>query len=373
MGLSAFLAKPAAGSLINGAASIGSSFLGGLFGANEAKKNRDFQLEMWNRQNEYNKPINWRARMEEAGFNPYNALDGGSGIGQSSSLPQGSQGPTVEPAVNLAQGASDITQAFANLANARKAIAGAKGQEVTNEWLPYTLGGNVDYKNLAIGQSGYWNKSRGYQMAELDQSKEKQEFLNLQYAQKLMQAQETLTNLQADAQGVMNKYIDADNQANLAIKAQNLVNLVKLGALTEAQASREIAQTLETYARAKGLNISNEIAEKTAPAIISSTIATNALSAKEARTDMLNFKQLYKNKYERDYYNTRISEKEMKNFDRNARMQRFNQFSTGVGNAIGGYGILRSGSRSYSTYDGQGTFNAPSRYGRRYYDSTVSY
>lgn len=362
-----------AGPLVSGIASVGSSFLGGLFGANEAKKNRDFQLEMWNMQNEYNKPINWRKRMEEAGFNPYNALDGGSGIGQSSTLPQGSQGPTVEPAINLAQGASDITQAFANLANARKAIAGAQGQEITNGWLPYTLGGNVDYKNLAIGQSGYWNKSRGYQMAELDQSKEKQEFLNLQYAQKLMQSQETLTNLQADAQGIMNKYVDADNQANLAIKAQNLVNMVKTGALTEAQASREIAQTVEIYARAKGQKISNEIAGKTAAAIISSTIATNSLSAKEARTDMLNFKQLYKNKYERDYFKTRISEKEMKNFDRNARMQRFNQFFTGVGNAIGGYGIYRSGSRSYSTYDGQGTFNAPSRHSKRYYDSTVSY
>lgn len=330
-----------AGPLISGVASVGSSFLGGLFGANEAKKNRDFQLEMWNRQNEYNKPINWRARMEEAGFNPYNALDGGSGIGQSSNLPQGSQGPTVEPAINLAQGASDITQAFANLANARKAIAGAKGQEVTNEWLPYTLGGNVDYKNLAIGQSGYWNKSRGYQMAELDQSKEKQEFLNLQYSQKLMQAQEALTNLQAEAQGIMNKYIDADNQANLAIKAQNLVNMVKTGALTEAQASREIAQTVEIYARAKGQEISNEIAGKTAASIISSTIATNSLSAKEARTDMLNFKQMYKNKYERDYFKTRISEKEMKNFDRNARMQRFNQFSTGVGNLVGSYNSFR--------------------------------
>lgn len=340
--MSSILDSVSAGPLINGAASLGSSFLGGLFGANEAKKNRDFQLEMWNRQNEYNKPVNWRKRMEEAGFNPYNALDGGSGIGQSSNLPQGSQGPTVEPAVNLAQGASDITQAFANLANARKAIAGAKGQEVTNDWLPYTLGGNVDYKNLAIGQSGYWNKSRGYQMAELDQSKEKQEFLNLQYTQKLMQAQETLTNLQADAQGIMNKYIDADNQANLAIKAQNLVNMVKIGALTEAQASREIAQTAEIYARAKGLNINNEIASKTAAAVISSTIATNSLSAKEARTDMLNFRQLYKNKYERDYFNTRITEKEMKNFDRNARMQRFNQFSTGVGNFVGSFKSFKS-------------------------------
>jgi hypothetical protein len=27
----------------------------------------------------------------------------------------------------------------------------------------------------------------------------------------------------------------------------------------------------------------------------------------------------------------------MKNFDRNARMQRFNQFSTGVGNLVGSF------------------------------------
>ena len=66
MGLGTFLAKPAADALVNGIASVGSSFLGGMFGANEARKNRDFQLEMWNRQNEYNKPINWRARTAAA-------------------------------------------------------------------------------------------------------------------------------------------------------------------------------------------------------------------------------------------------------------------------------------------------------------------
>lgn len=37
----------------------------------ENQKARDFQLEMWNRQNEYNTPLNQRRLAEEAGYNPY--------------------------------------------------------------------------------------------------------------------------------------------------------------------------------------------------------------------------------------------------------------------------------------------------------------
>lgn len=332
--LSGALATPA----INAIGNVGSSFLGGLFGANEAAKNRDFQLEMWNRQNEYNKPSAWRARMEEAGFNPYNALDGGSGLGQSVSMPQGSQAAGFSPhPMNLASDISSVAGAFASIAQARKQISETTGQDIENMFLPSLLGGKIDYRNLAIGKSGYWDKDRGYVSASLDQSKEYQELRNMEYAMKLTAAQESLTNLRADAQGIMNKYLDADNQANLMIKAQNYVNLVKQGALTEAQAVREIASTVETYARAKGQSISNEVAQQTASAVIASTIATNSLSAKEARTDMLNFKQLYKNKYNKSYFDSRFSEKQVKNFDSNARMKRWSDFTGGVGNLVGSF------------------------------------
>lgn len=35
------------------------------------KKNRQFSLDMWNKQNDYNNPINQRARLEAAGLNPH--------------------------------------------------------------------------------------------------------------------------------------------------------------------------------------------------------------------------------------------------------------------------------------------------------------
>ena len=41
------------------------------FNAREAQKARDFQLNMWNRENEYNKASSQRKRLEEAGYNPY--------------------------------------------------------------------------------------------------------------------------------------------------------------------------------------------------------------------------------------------------------------------------------------------------------------
>ena len=41
------------------------------FNAREAQKARDFQLNMWNRENEYNSASSQRKRLEDAGYNPY--------------------------------------------------------------------------------------------------------------------------------------------------------------------------------------------------------------------------------------------------------------------------------------------------------------
>ena len=47
-------------------------------------KARDFQLDMWNRENEYNKASFQRKRLEEAGYNPYmNDAQAGTATGMS--------------------------------------------------------------------------------------------------------------------------------------------------------------------------------------------------------------------------------------------------------------------------------------------------
>lgn len=53
------------------------------FNAEQAQLNRDFQLEMWNRNNAYNTPTAKRQRMEDAGYSPYADMSGMSVVGGS--------------------------------------------------------------------------------------------------------------------------------------------------------------------------------------------------------------------------------------------------------------------------------------------------
>lgn len=62
---------------ITGVGSLGSSLINSSSQRRENQKNRDFQREMWNANNEYNKPINQMARLEEAGINPHLAYSNG--------------------------------------------------------------------------------------------------------------------------------------------------------------------------------------------------------------------------------------------------------------------------------------------------------
>ena len=55
------------------------------FNASEAEKARQFQLDMWNKTNEYNSASAQRSRLAAAGLNPYLMMNGGSaGTAQSS-------------------------------------------------------------------------------------------------------------------------------------------------------------------------------------------------------------------------------------------------------------------------------------------------
>lgn len=115
-----------AASLISAGAGFGASALGstasGLFGANQARKNRAFQermykkqvednIKFWNMQNEYNLPSAQLQRLRDAGLNPL-LMYGEGGI--SGNLAQ--QAPQPAQAPHGAQGNAHIAAEF-NLAN----------------------------------------------------------------------------------------------------------------------------------------------------------------------------------------------------------------------------------------------------------------
>ena len=128
-----------------------------------------------------------------------------------------------------------------------------------------------NYKNIGIGQSGFWNKETGRVSAELDQSMERQQLENAVTAGKLSAAQTTQVYLQSDAQAVLNKYLDSKQQADLFTKAQYLYNLVQQGALTEKQVQTELQRAVQIAAQTQGQKISNRIASGTADALMSAT------------------------------------------------------------------------------------------------------
>lgn len=73
-----------------GAIDFGQQFLQNYFDRKSAKKQRQWDLYMWNLNNEYNKPINVMKRLKEAGLNPALMYGSGSaGMGISSSVPSG--------------------------------------------------------------------------------------------------------------------------------------------------------------------------------------------------------------------------------------------------------------------------------------------
>lgn len=89
------------------------------FNAAEAQKLRDWQLEMWNRNNEYNTPAARRQRLEAGGYSPYadmsmNAVGGSVPGGSSASAgPSGNQQPIDYSDFATAAGAG--VEAFGNI------------------------------------------------------------------------------------------------------------------------------------------------------------------------------------------------------------------------------------------------------------------
>lgn len=310
------------------------------FNMQEAQKLRDWQEKMIDESRAYNSPESMIAR----GLNPFmsgSAAQTGAGSGSSPSGAQASAGSPI-PYQAFHPDFSSVDTALASFAQAKKLISESKQIETL---LPYMINkvlGDTNYKNIGVGQSGYWNKETGRVSAELDQSMERQNLENAVTAGKLSAAQTTQIYLQADSQAILNKYLDAQQQADLFTKAQYLYNLVQQGALTEKQIRTEIQRSILIAAQAQGQKISNKIAAGTADSLISATNMAYYTQYYDSLWDYKNVNnrkniQYSKDKALRDYYKWSAGNAK-KDFDsyglRNA-VDYTSRLFQGAGNVIG--------------------------------------
>lgn len=271
------------------------------FQRQEAQKTRDWQEEMWNKQNEYNSP----EAMISRGLNPF--TQGAPGTG--ASVPTGAQAGSVStPSMQAPHfDFSSVDQALTSFAQAKKALSESRQIDTLTPYMVHKIMGDINYRNIGVGQSGYWNKETGRISAELDQSMERQQLENAVTAGKLSAAQTTQVYLQADSQAILNKYMDAQQQADLFTKSQYLYNLVQQGALTEKQVQTEIQRAIQVAAQTQGQKISNKIAAGTANALMAATNMAYYTQYYDSLWDYKNVNnrknmQYSKDKALRDYY-----------------------------------------------------------------------
>lgn len=321
------------------------------FQRQEAQKTRDWQEKMWNKQNEYNSP----EAMISRGLNPF--IQGASGTG--ASVPTGAQAGSVSaPSMQAPHfDFSSVDQALASFAQAKKALSEANQINTLTPYMVDKILGDTNYKNIGVGQSGYWNKQTGRISAELDQSMERQQLENAVTAGKLSAAQTSQVYLQSDAQAVLNKYMDTQQQADLFTKSQYLYNLVQQGALTEKQVQTELQRAVQIAAQTQGQKISNKIASGTADALMSATNMAYYTQYYDSLWDYKNVNnrknmQYSKDKAIRDYYKWSAgnAKKDFDSYGLRNSVDYTSRIFQGAGNIIG---AMRPGARRNTTiYNG---------------------
>lgn len=270
------------GGLVGAAANI----LGGMssqdFASQEAEKQRRWAERMWRLQNDYNSPQSMISR----GLNPY--LNPQAGV--AGSVSAGAQANQPEPfnvGSGIAQGINSVSAYLGQLAQSKKATAEAGLISKETDWkdalnqayLDKALG-DTNYKNIA--QRGFWTKERAELSAQLGLSIEAVNLANLKQAGLLMQAQEAYTILQSDAQKVLNKYLDKQQQADLLNKAASYQLLIDQGRLTRRQAETEVTKQILNDAQARKIKVET-MPGSVARSVFDAMEATSIYQRDEAR------------------------------------------------------------------------------------------
>lgn len=247
------------------------------FNAREAQKARDFQLDMWNRENEYNSASSQRKRLEHAGYNPYMSdAQAGSATGMS-----GTSAATAAGAASQIPYTPDFQSVGVNLASALKMMSEKKKTDIENLNMSDLLRsqiwqnlGATDWRNASPEARAY-NLSQGRKAAELGMASLEENLSNQRWSNNLLVANIANSLLDAESKTIMNKYLDENQRAELNIKAANYEYLIMSGQMKRQEVNNLIADEILTYAKANGQKISNRVAAETADKLIKATNNTN--------------------------------------------------------------------------------------------------
>lgn len=330
------------------------------FNAAEAEKARQFQLDMWNRTNEYNSASAQRSRLEEAGLNPYLMMNGGSA---GTALSSGSTSPaSASPPLSMQRqdfsGLSNTLSTALQIANQTKET-NANVQTLQSQKSLYDAQANSVLSNVDWWKLGpeykQWSQMTGLARAGLQFQTDRQNLRNMTWSGHLVQAQRLGVLLDNKSKVILNKYLDEGQRLQLDLMAAQYYDSMASGHLKYQQAKSEITKRLVMAAEAKGLQIDNEIAEETADSYM------KALNAEYAASYDINspFTEDGKEYVPASVLKSRMDALNSKwQFDKRYWTEGLNALGV-AGNAIGNAGNLRKrpapntfiyGNRTYNRY-----------------------
>lgn len=308
------------------------------FNERMAIQQRNWQENMWNKENAYNTASAQRQRLEEAGLNPYLMMNGGS-AGTAQSAGPGASASSAGSAImqpfqadysgigssigNIFQ--YELMQSEKSQLQGARQLADAKAMETLS---------NIDWGKLTDETRNYL-KSTGLARAQLGYVKEQQEVDNMAMTGLVMRAQRSGMLLDNEAKGILNKYLDQQQQLDLNVKAADYYQRMSAGYLSYAEAKKAIAEEALAAARTRGQNISNNVASRIAESQIAANIAANQSSAayhnEELRLGLPQDNARSKNIEE--WYRSRNEKKKYMYFD----SDKWVDYGTSIGNTIGNF------------------------------------
>lgn len=227
-----------------------------------ARVQNQYNIDQWNRANEYNLPVNQIQRLKAAGLSPTLMYKNGTSLGATPSPTLTAGTPKQPTDVTLGGRRSTIGDIFNQTlqnaltsAQARKDLAGAKGQEITNETL---MQQNITTIEKMLSDIGVNNET-------MTQIKANVESIYKQFDVWTAQIDKIRNDIAVDNERVAIQRLEAeikDKLANQELKESasriglnekqlesiskrlplELVNLAKQGDLTQAQINESVSR-----------------------------------------------------------------------------------------------------------------------------------
>lgn len=328
------------------------------FNAAEAEKARQFQLDMWNRANDYNSASAQRSRLESAGLNPYLMMNGGS-AGTAQSAGSTSPASAASPLSMQRQDFSGLSNALSSalqIANQTKetnaSVQTLQSQKSLFDAQANNILSNVDWWKLGP-EYKKWSQMTGLARAGLQFQTDRQNLRNMTWSGHLVQAQHLGVLLDNKSKKILNKYLDEGQRLQLDLMASQYYDSMASGHLKYQQAKSEITKRLVMAAEAKGLQIDNKVAEETADSYM------KALNAEYAVSYDINspFTEDGKKYVPASVLKSRMDALQSKwQFDKRYWSEGLNALGV-AGNAIGSVGNLRKRPASKTFIYGNRTYN----------------